>query len=147
MLELEGRRSLRVGETDGECVVDAEGTGVVTTCPDCGPGKGRLYGHGSQMQSFRDTPMHGMPVRLSIRRRRFQCQACHKTLFEPLAAMDDTRRLLGYVHRQVFSETFASLARQVGLGEKTIRNVCEDYVAEWKATIRFRTRGRWASTS
>lgn len=143
MLGLEGLRALRVDEADGECVIEAEGTSGFAACPDCGPGDGRLYGHGTQTQSFRDTPMHGMPVRMSIRRRRFQCQHCHKTLFEPLVAMDDkrlvTRRLLRYVCKHVFNETFASLARQVGLDEKTIRNICEDHVAELQATIRFQT--------
>jgi transposase len=143
LLGLEGLRALRVDESDGECVIEAEGTEVPTACPDCGPVLGRLYGHGSQTQSFRDTPMHGMPTRLAIRRRRFQCQHCHKTLFEPLVAMDDkrlvTRRLLGHVRRQVFSETFASLARQAGLDEKTIRNICEDFVAELRTEVRFRT--------
>jgi len=143
LLGLEGLRALRVGESGGECVIEAVGTEVLTACPDCGPVLGRLYGHGSQTQSFRDTPMHGMPTRLSVRRRRFQCQHCHKTLFEPLPAMDDkrlvTRRLLSHVRKHVFSETFASLARHAGLDEKTVRNICEDFVAELQATVRFQT--------
>lgn len=142
-LGLEGLRALSVQEIDGECVIEAEGTATVPVCPDCAPILGRLYGHGAQTQSFRDTPMRGMPARLEVRRRRFQCQNCHKTLFEPLAAIDDkrlvTRRLLRYMRQHVFSETFAALARQAGLDEKTIRNICEDYVSELKATVRFQT--------
>ncbi|MGH2509079.1 MAG: ISL3 family transposase, partial [Ktedonobacteraceae bacterium] len=124
-------------------MIEAEGTSVFVACPDCGLSKGRLYGHGSQTQSFRDTPMRGMPTRLSVRRRRFRCQNCHKTLSEPLAVIDDkrlvTRRLLDYVCRQVFNETFASLARRVGLDEKTIRNIFQDFAAELRTRIRFKT--------
>lgn len=143
LLGLEGLRALQVKETGGECVIEAEGTGTVSTCPTCGPLLGRLYGHGTQTQLFRDTPMRGMPTRLSVQRRRFQCQHCHKTFFEALPAVDDkrvvTRRLLRYMRQHVFNETFAALARQSGLDEKTIRNICEDYVAELEANVRFQT--------
>lgn len=63
--------------------------GWVAACPDCGPVLGRLYGHGAQTQSFRDTPTRAMPTRLAVRRRRFQCKHCHKTLFEPLPAVSE----------------------------------------------------------
>ncbi|MGH8124299.1 MAG: transposase family protein [Rhodanobacteraceae bacterium] len=121
LLGLEGLRALQVKESDGECVIEVEGTGTVTPCAACGPALGRLYGHGTQTQSFRDTPMRGLPTRLAVRRRRFQCQHCHKTYFEALQAVDDkrlvTRRLLRYVRQHVFNETFAALARQSGLDE------------------------------
>lgn len=143
LLGLEGIRALRVEENDGECVIEAEGTGTVNACPTCGPLFGSPYGHGAQTQSFRDTPMRGMPTCLSVRRRRFRCQHCHKTFFETLPAVDDkrlvTRRLLRYLRQHVFDETFAALARQSGLDEKTIRNICTDYVADLEANVRFET--------
>ena len=122
ILNLRGLKALSVDEEDGEYVIGAEFVGVMITCPECLPGSGRLYGHGSQQQAFRDTPMHGKTVRIVIQRRRYQCQGCRKTLFEPLAMMDGKRlatcRLIDYLHQHMFRETFAALARRVALDEK-----------------------------
>jgi len=143
ILNLKGLRALRVVDEGGEYVIEAQGSGLVVTCPDCPSGMGRLYGHGTQSQSFRDTPMHGKTVRITIQRRRYQCQRCSKTSFEPLADIDGkrlaTRRLIDYIHQHCFRETFAALARRVALDEKTIRNIFEDQVADLEATIRYVT--------
>lgn len=143
ILNLKGLKAVRVSEEDGAYVIEAESTGVVTICPDCPSGLGRLYGHGSELQSLRDTPIHGKTVRIALRRRRYQCQHCGKTMFEPLDALDGkrlaTRRLVEYLQQHMFQETFAALARRVALDEKTIRNVFEDHVAELGKTIRFHT--------
>ena len=143
ILNLAGLKAIRVHEEGEEYIIEAESVGVMAACPECPPGQGRLYGHGNQSQSFRDTPMHGKTVRVVVARRRYQCQGCRKTMFEPLAAMDGkrlaTRRLIDYLHQHVFRETFAALARRVALDEKTVRNVFEDHVAELETTIRFHT--------
>lgn len=59
LARLGGATRPAVKEPDGECVVEAVGTDVVSTCTDSGPMLGRLYGHGTQTQSFRDTPCAG----------------------------------------------------------------------------------------
>lgn len=143
ILNLKGLKAIRVVEDGNEYVIETECTGDAPSCPDCPPGLGRLYGHGSEQQSIRDTPIHGKTVRIALRRRRYQCQHCRKTMFEPLDVLDGkrlaTRRLLAYLQQNMFKETFAALARRVAVDEKTVRNIFEDHVAELERTIRFCT--------
>lgn len=104
---------------------------------------GLLHGHGTLLQSYRDTPIHGKTVQLQIHRRRYRCQSCSKTMFDPIADLDNkrqaTKRLVDYLRKHCFQETFAALARQVDLDEKTIRNIFEDYTEELEAQFRFVT--------
>lgn len=140
-LQLRSLKTLEVLSSDDRYVVKAEGVSACTTCPHCKTG--RLHGHGSQEQSFQDTPAHGKPVVVFIQRRRFRCTSCGKTLFEPVADFDGKRqttaRLVRYIREQSFTKTFAALAREVDLDEKTIRHVFDDFIEEFETTVRFRT--------
>jgi transposase len=140
-LQLRSLKTLEVAGDDDRYVVKAEGVVTLTTCPLCKIG--RLHGHGSQEQSFQDTPTHGKPVVVFIQRRRYRCISCTKTLFEPVADLDikrqATARLVRYIREQSFTKTFAALAREVDLDEKTIRHVFDDYIEEFQTKIRFRT--------
>lgn len=140
-LQLRSLKTLEVVGDDDGYVVKAEGVAQLATCPLCKVG--RLHGHGSQEQSFQDTPTHGKPVAVFIQRRRYRCTGCGKTLFEPIADFDNKRqataRLVRYIREQCFIKTFAALAREVALDEKTIRHVFDDFIEESETTIRFRT--------
>ncbi|MBS0211776.1 MAG: ISL3 family transposase [Proteobacteria bacterium] len=140
-LQLRGLKPISVKVEDDIYVVEAAGGWVPTACPECKVG--RLYGHGTQLQTFRDTPSHGKTVRINVQRRRYQCQACRKTLFDPIPDLDSkrlaTRRLIQHIRKYCLRETFASVARQVDMDEKTIRHVFDDYVAELASTSRFQT--------
>ncbi len=120
--------------------VEARGDVDPTSCPACA---GTLYRHGTQQQSFMDTPMHGKRVLLQIERRRYRCLACGKTLFDPLPDMDGKRfmttRLVRHVEQQCLTKTFAALSRDIGVDNKTIRLIFDDYVAHLKATVTFET--------
>jgi len=67
-------------------------------------------------------------------------------MFDPISDLDSkrlaTRRLIGYIRTHCFRETFASIARQVDMDEKTIRHIFDDYAAELNTKIRFVTP-RW----
>lgn len=128
--------------SDEKCyVVKAEGVASWVTCPSCE--LGRLHSHGMQKQLFKDIPSHGKFVEIHILRRRYRCIRCGKTMFEPIDDLDGKRhatvRLVKYICEQSFSKTFAALAREVALDEKTIRNIFDDFVKELDAAIRFRT--------
>lgn len=90
-----------------------------------------------------DAPMHGKRVKIQIERQRYRCKACGKTLLEPMPHMDGrrlaTERLVRYVEERCLQETFAALARDVGLDDKTIRHIFDDYVARLQQTIKFQT--------
>ena len=140
-LQLPSLKTLSVNGDDDHYLIEAAGRSDWLTCQQCKTG--RLHGHGSQGQSFQDTPSHGKPVRILIHRRRYRCTACGKTQFEPIADLDGKRqatgRLVNYVRAHCFRETFAAVARQVSLDEKTIRHIFDDFVEELETRIRFRT--------
>jgi transposase len=101
-----------------------------------------LHGHGSQEQSFQDTPTHGKPVVVFIQRRRYRCIKLHKTLFEPVA--DSTASVKPRPAWCVISVTRASPrpsrpGPRSGLDEKTVRHVFDDFIEEFEAKVRFRT--------
>jgi transposase len=141
ILQLASLKPLSVKEEDGSYIIEAEGRHAPPACPGCSTG--RLYSHGTQQQTFRDTPVHGKTVQITVNRRRYRCQGCGKTLFDPIPDLDSKRlattRLIHHIRAHCFRETFASLARQVDMDEKTIRHVFDDYVAELEATIRYET--------
>jgi transposase len=142
ILQLPTLRVLAVNEAaDGSYEVRVESRYVPTACPYCQAT--RLHGHGSQQQTYRDAPTHGRTTRIVADRRRYRCQSCGKTLFDPMPDLDDkrraTRRLVEYIRRSSFHETFAAVARRVGLDEKTVRQIFGDYVEELAATATFET--------
>ena len=140
-LQLRSLKTLAVEKLEDGYLVKAEGLRQWTACPLCKAG--RLHGHGSQEQSFQDTPTHGKPVVIVLQRRRYRCTACSKTLFEPVADLDGKRqataRLVRYIREQSFTKTFAALAREVAVDEKTVRHVFDDFIEEVEAKIQFRT--------
>ncbi|MFN8755730.1 MAG: helix-turn-helix domain-containing protein [Burkholderiales bacterium] len=82
--------------------------------PDLG-----LFGHGSQLQKFIDTPTHGKRLLIEIERKRYRCKACSKTLFESLPDMDAKRsmtdRLRQFIEARALKHTFAEVSRDVGV--------------------------------
>ena len=120
--------------------IRAAGKVVPTAWPNC---KSGLFRHGNQMQRFMDTPMHGKRALVEIERQRYRCRACGKTVFEPLPDMDDKRqmtsRLLAYIEKNSLRKTFSDLAREVGVDDKTIRHVFDDYRERLGATTHFET--------
>ena len=141
ILQLRGLKTLSVDSTDEVYAIVAEGRYLPTACPECG--SSRLYGHGTHEQSFRDTPIHGKTVEIKVNRRRYRCQGCGKTLFDPIPDLDGKRfattRLVAYVRTACFRETFAAVARRVAMDEKTVRQIFADHVDELRTTIRFVT--------
>ncbi len=121
--------------------IEACGTVDPMACPACDGGP--LHRHGVHRQSFIDTPMHGKRVLLDIERRRYRCTACGKTLFDPLPDMDGKRfmttRLVRHIEQQCLTKTFASMSRDIGVDNKTIRLIFDDYVAHLKSTVTFET--------
>jgi len=139
-LHLPSLCTLNAHDQGDHYLVEADGGVVPTACPTC---SSALYRHGSQRQSYMDTPMHGKRVLIEIERKRYRCKVCGKTLFEPLPAMDSKRqatsRLISYIESHCTKKTFADLSREIGVDDKTIRHVFDDYVARKKETVHFET--------
>ena len=100
-------------------------------CPYCA--SKAFAKHGTQAQMLRDLPCHGKQVTIHIDRQRFRCLACHKTWFEVLPETDEQRRatvrLVHYVQKQSLTRTFVSVAAEIGLDERSVRNWFADSVA------------------
>ncbi len=139
-LHLPNLHTLNAQDQGDHYQVEAEGSVVPTACPAC---SNALYRHGSQGQTYMDTPMHGKRVLIGVERKRYRCKVCGKTLFEPLPAMDSKRlattRLVQHIERHCLRKTFAELSREVGVDDKTIRHIFDDYVARLKETVVFET--------
>mgnify|MGYP000882544780 CR=1 FL=1 len=100
----------------------------------------RLIGHGRNEQVIRDLPTHGKRLAIYVDTRRWRCQDCGKTFMETLPAVNAKRemtdRLVKWIGQQSLKRTFASIADDTGLDEKTIRNIFRDYVNELEAQLR-----------
>ena len=132
MLNLQSLKTLQVKETDTDCYITAETVARPSPCPHCHASNPRLTGHGRKQQIFQDTPIRGRRVCIMLDRRRYTCRECGSTFLERLVDMDDrrniTKRLLCYIQAKSLTDTFSSLAREIGLDEKTIRLIFKDYV-------------------
>jgi len=111
-------------------------------CPKCGT-VANLYKHGKKKQLFFDLPMHAKRVSIYIKRQRYKCRECNETFFETLPDMDVNRsvtnRLIDWIQEASLKKTFISVADDIGVDEKTVRNIFNDYVAELEAQTDFRT--------
>jgi transposase len=106
-------------------------------CVHCS--SGRLYTHGAQTQSYADTPVDGRAVTICVDRQRYRCRSCGRTFFEPIEDLDGkrraTRRLIDYVERQSLTQPFLRIARDVGLDDKTIRSIFNDYTSRMAGEV------------
>lgn len=125
----------------GDYHIKVETNSPPSHCPNCG--FSNLYKHGTKKQLFMDLTMHGKRVGIVVERQRYLCRECNNTFFEPLPDMDEkrlaTKRLVEWIEKQSLERTFVSIADEIGLHEKTIRNIFKDYVQLLEDSIRFET--------
>lgn len=116
------------------------------SCPHCGC-VANLYKHDKRDQLCVDLPVHGKRARLHIKRQRYKCRDCNQTFWERLDHTIDekrncTKRLVTYIGRHSLKRSFTSIAEDVGISEKTVRNIFRDYINELEQLVRFETP-RW----
>lgn len=96
-------------------------------CSKCGV-VGRLYRHGLDPASFRDIPSFGKQVEIKVIAQRYRCRECGGTTSQPLPGLNRKRhmtdRCVDWVIDRSIINTFSSVAREVGVDEKTVRNIC-----------------------
>lgn len=112
---------------------------LLDACPKCGS-VGRLYRHGAKTIDYRDAPAFGKQFVIRCRVQRWRCRDCGETSMQPLPDMDVkrrmTRRCVEYIEQQGVPQTYAALARHVGVDEKTIRNICNEAMGRRVASLR-----------
>lgn len=142
ILNLPDFKVQRVEEADHDYHVYAEVSnppgGVCTAC-----GSDHLIGHGRNEQVIRDVPTHGKRLAIYVDTRRWRCQSCGKTFMQAVPAVNAKRemtdRLVRWIGQQSLKRTFASIADDTGLDEKTIRNIFRDYIDALESEFRFET--------
>lgn len=113
---------------------------AVTACPHCG---GAIVANGARATTYRDLPIRGKPVELRWERQRFLCRSCGRTATDEHPELHEqrrmTRRLHDWIGERVLRHTFASVAADVGVDEKTIRTIFAEWAAERVRPDRFET--------
>lgn len=133
----------RILENEHDFQIHVSAIHEPSVCPHCGS-VANLYKHASREQLCMDLPIHGKRVGLLIHRQRYKCRECGQTFWERLDHTIDekrncTKRLLAYIEKQSLKRTFVSISEDVGLDEKTVRNIFRDYVNRLEQTIQFQT--------
>lgn len=97
-------------------------------CPHCG---GELRPNGTRLVTYADLPSHGKPSQIEWDRQRFTCKACSKSSSDVHDGLHQqflmTTRLYEWIGRRSLTHTFASVAADAGLDERSVRRV----FAEW----------------
>ncbi len=102
----------------------------LSPCPDCGNDNLHLFG--TRCQMFMGWPRQGKRVGIWVQRQRYRCKTCGRTFLEYLPDMDEKRRatrgLVRYIEQESLKRTFSSISDEVGLSEKTIRNIFHAHI-------------------
>ena len=142
LLNLKGWKVTQMTETATDYKVKATFDGEPTACPKCGQASGFL-GHGTRPQRVMDIPTHGKRASVTITRKRYRCRACGATFLQPVEGLHEggsmTTRLVNHIRQASLTRTFADLAHEIGVDEKTIRNVFNAYVEHLDRIVKFPT--------
>src|SRR5919112_2121575 len=92
------------------------------------------------MKDVLDLPLARKTVMVDIKRWRWMCKTCQKTVTQPLDIMIKdrhrmTRRLLEYCEEQALLGTELSLAEETGVSPRTIRSIRQKKVKRLKAEV------------
>lgn len=131
-LNLPGLEIIDFKETD-EYHVRAVPRVISRLCPHCGRSNETVR-HAEKTLYVRDLPSHGRPVAIHLDVPRLKCRPCGKTFTAAVPEIDTSRqmteRLAKWIGRQGLEYTYTEVAKQVGVHEKTVRIIFDEYVAE-----------------
>lgn len=112
-------------------VFSAECLDAPEACKHCGC-VGRLYRHGVITLDYRHLPAYRHRVIIRAKVGRYRCRECGKTMMQPLTDMDPARgmskQLVEWIGYASIDDTYASIAREIDVDEKTVRNISDDYI-------------------
>ncbi len=101
------------------------------SCPHCG--SVAIAPNGSRVTKYVDAPIRGKPVFIEWQRQRFKCKepTCGKTCTDTHEGLHDeflmTRRLYAWIGSRCLKHTFAAIALDTGLDERSVRRVFEHW--------------------
>jgi transposase len=142
-LNLPGVKTEGTTETGQERVIHATVTAKATDCPKCKHTD--LYAFGTRATRYIDLPMHGRQCLINLTRQRYQCRKCGHTFMPDAPGFDAqfrmTNRAVEWVEHQSSRQTFAYVAQQIGIEERSVRRVFWRY-AQRKEKELIPTAGR-----
>lgn len=128
---------LQVFELEHDYRIHAEIPEQTTHCSYCNHHK--IVGFGRRNEVIIDTPFQGKRTKIILSRRRYRCKSCCKTFLDSVPKKDSkrkmTNRLIQFIERESLIRTFSSIANDVGVSEKTIRNIFKDYCEKLEKSI------------
>lgn len=131
ILDLPGWKVLGKRLDGREYELEAEYTILPTACQKCGT-IGRLYKHGTKLTTYRDSPIRGNTVRILAKVQRYKCRDCEETFLQPLAGMEEARRMTErcarFIQEQCLRDTFVRIADNTGCDEKTVRALAGSHI-------------------
>lgn len=88
--------------------------------------------HSSRERELSDVPIHGKPVKLILKHKRYRCPICNKTFYEQFNSIDRagkiTIRLRDYIQSQSFKKPFSKVAEEVDISPTSVKNYFEEAV-------------------
>lgn len=131
ILDLPGWTILERGSAGDVETLKAEYVHDAVMCGKCGAPD--IRPHGSKTTTYADVPLRNQVVKIEARVRRYRCDKCNATFLQPLTDVLPNRRMTircrDFICDAALTRTFADVARQVGLDEKTVRSVAASRVA------------------
>ena len=129
LLALPEVKTVNCRDLGGSYLVDAECTACYWNCPKCDSND--LYDHAKREVDYTDTPLHGLPCLVRLKKRRQRCKACkHVTAYSPKHFDEDFRmtiRCAQWIEQQAIDRTFTDIAQDLGIDEKVVRAVFARY--------------------
>jgi transposase len=133
---------IEVETVNGDYHVYAESIEIPAHCPAC---MGNIYKHDSKTQLIMDIPHGSHRVGIMLTRGRYKCREldCGITFMQKCGDVDDhhraTKRLVEYIEQRAIERPFTHVADEVGLTEKTVRNIASKYIQEMDQKRTFET--------
>jgi len=132
ILNLAGLNVTNFKESETEYHVKATPVTISRLCANCGRSNDTVS-HARRTLVIRDIPAHGKAVVIHLDVPRLKCRPCNKTFTATVPEVDTghemTERLARWIGRQSLEYTYADIAKQIGVNEKTVRNIFDEYVA------------------
>jgi transposase len=146
ILNMEGLEALATGTTETEThftIAVARRSKAREWCPHCGANS--LTPNGTRKVSIADIPLRGKPTTLEWDRQRFKCREplCGKTCADTHPSLHPefmmTKRLYAWIGHRSLATTFAFIATEVGLDERSVRRTFEHWSDQTLSNIQLST--------
>jgi transposase len=99
-------------------------------CPFCREAQS-IRRFGSRSSRYRDIPLGGHRVVITLDIPRYRCLSCAKVFSQMIQGMDRKRymttRCVEWIRQQVILNSFSGVARTVGCSERIVRSVASEH--------------------